>query len=57
MDEEPYRLKCVNGHDRCYMGPDDDCPYCERVPIRPLPNDLGEILAAALRKSKAEIGS
>jgi transposase len=27
-----YDLKCTNGHDRCYMGPSDDCPYCERVP-------------------------
>lgn len=25
------RLKCVNGHDRCYEGPVEDCPYCERV--------------------------
>ena len=24
------RLVCVNGHDRCYLGPDEDCPYCER---------------------------
>jgi hypothetical protein len=24
-------LRCVNGHDRCYLGPDENCPYCERV--------------------------
>lgn len=22
-------LTCVNAHDRCYYGPDDNCPYCE----------------------------
>lgn len=27
---EEAELKCVNGHDRCYLGPDEDCPYCER---------------------------
>lgn len=25
------RLTCVHGHDRCYLGTDPDCPYCERV--------------------------
>lgn len=31
-------LHCVNGHDRCYLGPDPNCPYCERTHrlIRPL---------------------
>lgn len=24
-------LRCVNGHDRCYLGADEACPYCERV--------------------------
>lgn len=23
------QLVCVNGHDRCYLGPDPKCPYCE----------------------------
>ncbi len=23
-------MKCVNGHDRCYEGPFEGCPYCER---------------------------
>jgi hypothetical protein len=27
---DPDALKCVNGHDRCGYGPDEDCPYCER---------------------------
>ena len=28
-------LKCVNGHDRCYLvGPDPDCPYCEKRAAR-----------------------
>jgi hypothetical protein len=25
------RLKCVNGHDRCYEGTSEDCPYCEHT--------------------------
>lgn len=25
-------LRCTNGHDRCYLGPNPGCPYCERVP-------------------------
>ena len=28
-----YDLKCTNGHDRCYMGTSDDCPYCEKVAL------------------------
>lgn len=24
------KLVCVNGHDRCYEGPTENCPYCER---------------------------
>jgi hypothetical protein len=24
-------LVCINGHDRCYLGPDERCPYCERL--------------------------
>lgn len=31
MAEPEYILKCVNGHDRCYEGPDENCPYCERI--------------------------
>ena len=27
LHAEPH---CVNGHDRCYEGPDDSCPYCEK---------------------------
>jgi DNA-binding helix-hairpin-helix protein with protein kinase domain len=34
-----YDLKCTNGHDRCYMGTSDDCPYCERVPVQKLGSD------------------
>jgi len=22
--------KCINGHDLCYQGPNDNCPYCEK---------------------------
>lgn len=38
---DDQELKCVNGHDRCYLGPSDDCPYCERVekPGTPDPRD------------------
>jgi hypothetical protein len=32
-----YDLKCVNGHDKCYEGPFDGCPYCVRVPAAPPP--------------------
>lgn len=28
--EEEYELVCVNGHDCCWAGPFDNCPYCER---------------------------
>ena len=21
-------MKCTNGHDRCYLGPSENCPYC-----------------------------
>jgi hypothetical protein len=24
------KLACVNGHDKCYLGPDPNCPNCER---------------------------
>lgn len=27
------RLKCVNGHDLCYLGVQDDCPYCEVIEV------------------------
>ncbi len=27
----PSKLKCVNGHDRCFSSPDPDCQYCEKV--------------------------
>ena len=27
LHAEPH---CVNGHDRCYEGPDESCPYCEK---------------------------
>lgn len=38
LDAEPH---CVNGHDFCYQGADDNCPYCEKYsnldkPIRAL---------------------
>lgn len=23
-------LVCTNGHDRCYLGPSKNCPYCEK---------------------------
>lgn len=23
------KLVCVNGHDLCYLGPDEKCPTCE----------------------------
>lgn len=36
-----YDLKCTNGHDRCYMGTSDDCPYCERVALTAAA-DVGE---------------
>lgn len=26
------KLKCTNGHDRCYLGTSEDCPYCEIEP-------------------------
>lgn len=36
-------LICVNGHDRCYLGPDPDCPYCElRAPRRRMTNQQTE---------------
>lgn len=49
--DQEYRLKCTNGHDRCYMGTDDDCPYCERVPCGPVnvEDELHKILGEALR--------
>jgi hypothetical protein len=25
---------CINGHDRCYEGPFEGCPYCERRATR-----------------------
>ena len=25
-----YEYVCVNGHDRCYLGPTSDCLYCEQ---------------------------
>lgn len=31
---DPDALRCVNGHDRCGYGADENCPYCEnRSPI------------------------
>ncbi len=27
----PSKLKCVNGHDRCFSNPDPNCQYCEKV--------------------------
>lgn len=42
-----YRLKCVNGHDRCYLGTDDACQYCERVPIGKAASDFALGVAAA----------
>lgn len=28
---DPDGLKCVGGHDRCFLGfPDEECPYCEK---------------------------
>ena len=27
-------LVCVNGHDLCYLGPDENCQYCERRPVK-----------------------
>ena len=54
-DTEEYRLKCVNGHDRCYMGTDDDCPYCERIRRKPvnIEDELHKILAEALRAARS----
>ena len=49
MDAE---LKCVNGHDRCYLGPDEDCQYCERTPTPPEPGPVlsREDVSSALTK-------
>jgi predicted kinase len=30
-DQGKMILKCTNGHDRCYEGADEDCPYCEKI--------------------------
>jgi hypothetical protein len=34
ISDKDYDLVCVscqsNGHDLCYMGPDHNCPYCEK---------------------------
>lgn len=30
--ERTFKLVCVNGHDRCYEGPSETCPYCELRP-------------------------
>ena len=48
-------LKCVNGHDRCYLGPDPDCPYCERRRRGPVDvgDELHQILGEALNVAKA----
>ena len=27
-------LVCVSGHDLCYLGPDENCQYCERRPVK-----------------------
>lgn len=50
-DHGPWRLKCTNGHDRCYLGTDDDCPYCERVPDVGVnvDDELHKILGDALK--------
>ena len=53
--EEPnYRLRCTNGHDRCYMGTDDDCPYCERIPDVGVnvDDELHKILGEAINAAK-----
>lgn len=50
LETMTLRLKCTNGHDRCYLGPDEDCPYCERVPRTPVnvDDDLHRVLKEAL---------
>jgi hypothetical protein len=55
-DPMEYRLKCTNGHDRCYMGTDDDCPYCERVPAGPvnIDDDLHRVLREALEATRRD---
>jgi hypothetical protein len=55
MDEPNYRFKCTNGHDRCFMGTDDDCPTCERIPNEGVnvKDELHKILGAALRATAA----
>jgi len=43
-------LKCVNGHDRCYLGPSDDCPYCEKKPkLKRLPIPIDEKVIIELK--------
>lgn len=39
MSDKPLRdakghyaeVRCINAHDRCYLGANENCPYCERI--------------------------
>lgn len=37
-------MKCVQGHDRCHLGPSDNCPYCEPEDKPPTMRKQGRIL-------------